>query len=141
MSDPATLIETLAKLKDDAKRIDDEITRVEAALTDYARAHPTTPLETATHRVKLVATTSFRTPEAGSARRASFDATLKGLGLWDEMMTLNAAKLGAFLKRDTAEDADKRQKLLPLVDVHEGVRVSLSEKRSRKDKGAKDVDD
>jgi hypothetical protein len=127
------LAELRATLKVTGEAMTEEIERVEDALLHYAREHRYTIVVGDDHEVSISESEALSLPRKDDPAREPLEATVRHLGLWDDVSDLSLSKLGKALAEDRLTPA-ARAELAPFAASETRVTISLRKKRDADDR-------
>jgi len=87
------LVNKYAALKDEAKKIDEEIQKVREAILEYARKEGVEVIKGSDHKVRVKFEDKLRFPGKNEAERQELDNTIIEAGKWAEVSQLDTTKL------------------------------------------------
>jgi len=88
-----TLVNKYAALKDESKRIDEEIQKVREAILEYARKEEVEVIKGSDHKARVKFEDKLKFPGKNDAERQELDNTIIEAGKWAEVSQLDATAL------------------------------------------------
>jgi len=89
--DGVKLVDRLAELEEQNRELDGEIANVREDLAAYARQYGITAVAGTTAKATIVETTSAVMPRKGTRERRALEENLRDRGLYDQLLSLDAA--------------------------------------------------
>jgi putative RecB family exonuclease len=99
LSEPGVvLVNKYAQLKDEAKKIEDEMEEVKEALLDYAARECVEVIKGSDCKATVRLDEKLKFPRKSDAERSEIDSIIKGAGKWNEVSELDTTALGRILE-------------------------------------------
>jgi len=123
-----TLKNRLDKLREEERRVQEELALIEEAAIEYADKKEITNISGRDHVLKISRDTVLRFPGSDDKGRDELERYLKKSGLWTEVAGLNTRRLASMIARGEI-DGRRLRAILRFADEAESVSVRLMRKR------------
>ena len=131
-SEASALVDELASLRDEKRRVTGEMDGRADEIREHLAAYSTetgnTSIYGTEHYATVSTTTSVNLPKAGSEPRSELEGVLKALGLWEQVDQLSSSKLKKLADSGTWTDGE-REAVNKYLERSEDSRVELRKRK------------